>query len=109
MTPRKTVYIADKDMAVWRRAEELAGTSISALLAKLLRDYVASVEPLQPLEEVLEKLKSQIEKLERNEASPESRKKFRAMMKKAIDDARARPLIKGQASTEKPKPTRRKR
>jgi hypothetical protein len=48
MTSRKTIYISEKDMATWERAEELAGTSLSALLAELLRDYVTAMEGRQP-------------------------------------------------------------
>ena len=46
MTPRKTIYISEKDAKTWERAEELAGTttSLSALLAQLLHDYVTTME-----------------------------------------------------------------
>ncbi len=55
MTPRKTIYISEKDEPIWKRAEELAGTSLSALLARLLRDYVAATEQRQPVKEELER------------------------------------------------------
>jgi hypothetical protein len=71
MTPRKTIYISEKDEPTWKRAEELAGTSLSALLAQLLRDYVAGMERAQP------RLKELTERLERQGLSPADLRKLR--------------------------------
>ena len=36
----KTIYIADEDLAVFQKAQEIAGESISKVIAKALRQYV---------------------------------------------------------------------
>jgi len=38
--PNKTIYIADEDMAVFQKAQEIAGKSISKVIAEALREYV---------------------------------------------------------------------
>jgi len=44
MAPKKTIYVKEADEPTWKRAEELAGESISSVLAGLLRDYVERME-----------------------------------------------------------------
>ncbi len=45
---RKNIYVRDDDLAVWERAEQLAGNeSISALISRLLRNYVAQRETVE--------------------------------------------------------------
>jgi hypothetical protein len=39
-TNRKNIYVRDADLEVWDRAEQLASEPISALLTRLLRNYV---------------------------------------------------------------------
>mgnify|MGYP000890511105 CR=1 FL=1 len=41
---QKTIYVADKDLALFDRAEELGGESLSAVIADALRRYVATKE-----------------------------------------------------------------
>jgi hypothetical protein len=43
-TNRKNVYIRDSDLEVWNRAEQLASEPISALLTRLLGNYVQQRE-----------------------------------------------------------------
>ena len=38
--PNKTIYVRDGDRALWERAEQLAGSSLSRLLADALRAYI---------------------------------------------------------------------
>lgn len=38
--PNKTIYIADEDMAVFQKAQEIAGKSISKVIAEALREFV---------------------------------------------------------------------
>jgi EXLDI family protein len=42
--PNKTIYVADEDMPVFQRAQELAGGSLSATITKALRRYVEAEE-----------------------------------------------------------------
>jgi hypothetical protein len=42
--PRKTIYIREGDKELWEKAEELAGDSLSGLLAAALREYIAQRE-----------------------------------------------------------------
>lgn len=41
---QKTIYVADKDLALYERAEELGGESLSSVIVKALRGYVAAKE-----------------------------------------------------------------
>ncbi|GAB3889393.1 hypothetical protein GCM10029964_058900 [Kibdelosporangium lantanae] len=38
--PNKTIYVSDEDMPVFRRAQELAGSNLSAAITAALRRYV---------------------------------------------------------------------
>ena len=38
--PKKTIYVRESDLALWKEAEELAQESLSGLLADALREYV---------------------------------------------------------------------
>lgn len=42
--PQKTIYVADKDLALFDKAEELGGDSLSAVIADALRRYVDQKE-----------------------------------------------------------------
>lgn len=42
--PQKTIYVADKDLTLFDRAEELGGDSLSSVIADALRRYVAAKE-----------------------------------------------------------------
>jgi hypothetical protein len=42
--PKKTIYVRDADQELWERAEQLAGGSLSGLLADALRRYVDEEE-----------------------------------------------------------------
>lgn len=42
--PNKTIYVSDGDLPVYERAQELAGGSLSAAIAKALRRYIAIEE-----------------------------------------------------------------
>jgi EXLDI family protein len=44
--PNKTIYVADGDLPVFDRAQQLAGGSLSAAIAKALRRYVDAAEAL---------------------------------------------------------------
>jgi EXLDI family protein len=44
--PNKTIYVADGDLPVFDRAQQLAGGSLSAVIAKALRRYVDAAEAL---------------------------------------------------------------
>jgi hypothetical protein len=45
---RKNIYVRDADLAVWERAEQLAGAeSISALISRLLGNYVTHRETVE--------------------------------------------------------------
>lgn len=42
--PNKTIYVADNDLAVFDRAQELAGENLSATIAQALRRYIETEE-----------------------------------------------------------------
>lgn len=42
--PNKTIYVADRDMPLYSRAQELAGGNLSQAIAKALRKYVEAEE-----------------------------------------------------------------
>ncbi len=42
--PNKTIYVRERDVGLWERAEELAGGNVSALLAEALRRFVEEEE-----------------------------------------------------------------
>lgn len=42
--PQKTIYVADENLALFARAEELGGESLSAVIADALRRYVDQKE-----------------------------------------------------------------
>jgi hypothetical protein len=44
VVPNKTIYVREADLEVWKKAEELAGGSVSALISKALRRYVEEEE-----------------------------------------------------------------
>jgi hypothetical protein len=46
MVPNKTIYVKDEDAEIWERAEKLAEDSVSALVARLLRQWVEDREAL---------------------------------------------------------------
>jgi EXLDI family protein len=45
--PNKTIYVADSDLRLYQRAQELAGGNLSAAIAKALRRYVDAQEGLE--------------------------------------------------------------
>lgn len=42
--PNKTIYVSDKDLALYERAQELAGGNLSRAISKALRKYVEAEE-----------------------------------------------------------------
>lgn len=42
--PQKTIYIKDENLALYEKAEKIAGTNISNVIADLLRDYIKNAE-----------------------------------------------------------------
>jgi EXLDI family protein len=44
MMPNKTIYVADADLPVFERAQELAGDNLSSTIAKALRVYIEARE-----------------------------------------------------------------
>jgi EXLDI family protein len=42
--PNKTIYIADQDLDLFERAQQRAGTSLSAIIVEALRRYLAQEE-----------------------------------------------------------------
>ena len=42
--PNKTIYVSDDDLPLYQRAQELAGGSLSAALARALRRFVEMEE-----------------------------------------------------------------
>ena len=44
MMPNKTIYVADADLPIFERAQELAGENLSATIAAALRRFVAAEE-----------------------------------------------------------------
>ena len=44
--PNKTIYIAEDDMAIFQKAQEVAGESISKVIVQALQQYVALKEAL---------------------------------------------------------------
>src|SRR5260370_14654432 len=44
MMPNKTIYVADADLSVFERAQELAGDNLSSTIAKALRLYIEARE-----------------------------------------------------------------
>lgn len=44
MMPNKTIYVADADLPVFDRAQELAGENLSATIAQALRRYIETEE-----------------------------------------------------------------
>jgi len=59
MTPARTVYVKREDEVVWERAQQLAGRSLSSLIAELLARYVAQLHDLEP------KVKKIVKRLEK--------------------------------------------
>jgi len=45
--PNKMLYVADDDVALYERAQELSGLSLSATVVRALRDYVTRTEASQ--------------------------------------------------------------
>lgn len=45
--PNKTIYVADGDLTLYQRAQELAGGNLSAAIAKALRRFVDAEEGLR--------------------------------------------------------------
>ena len=45
MMPNKTIYVADADLALFEKAQELAGGNLSSAITNALRRYVESEEP----------------------------------------------------------------
>lgn len=45
MMPNKTIYVADADMALFEKAQALAGGNLSAAISTALRRYIAEKEP----------------------------------------------------------------
>ena len=48
MTPARTVYVKREDEVIWKRAQELAGSSLSSLISSLLEEYVVRLRLLEP-------------------------------------------------------------
>jgi EXLDI family protein len=44
--PNKTIYVADSDLSLFQRAQELAGGSLSAAISKALRRWVDTADAL---------------------------------------------------------------
>jgi hypothetical protein len=44
MMPNKTIYVADADMPIFERAQQLAGSNLSATIAQALRRFIAVEE-----------------------------------------------------------------
>ena len=44
MMPNRTIYVADTDLPVFEKAQELAGDNLSATIAQALRRFVESEE-----------------------------------------------------------------
>lgn len=44
MMPNRTIYVADADVPIFERAQELAGENLSATIAAALRRFVAAAE-----------------------------------------------------------------
>lgn len=44
MAPTKNVYVKEEDLEMWQRAEKLAPDSVSALVSRLLREWVENRE-----------------------------------------------------------------
>lgn len=42
--PQKTIYVKEENLPLYEKAEKIAGTNISNILAELLRDYVRESE-----------------------------------------------------------------
>ncbi|WP_100448972.1 EXLDI protein [Glycomyces xiaoerkulensis] len=55
--PNKTIYVSDKDLPVYRRAQELAGGNLSKAISKALRRFVEAEEGrLEGYEEITVKV-----------------------------------------------------
>jgi hypothetical protein len=50
MVPNKTIYVREADTELWERAEELAGGSVSGLIADALRRYVEEEEQKEQMD-----------------------------------------------------------
>lgn len=42
--PQKTIYVKDENVSLYEKAEKIAGTNISNVIADLLREYVKNSE-----------------------------------------------------------------
>ena len=48
--PNKTIYVADNDLPLFERAQELSGTNLSATLVEALKQYIANFAPAEEKE-----------------------------------------------------------
>ena len=69
--PTKMIYVREGDKELWEKAEQLAGDSLSGLLAEALRQYVDRKERERKMQEESEGAMSKQE-LEVNAVNPET-------------------------------------
>ncbi len=50
MVPNKTIYVREADAEMWKKAEELAGGSLSGLITEAVRRYVEEEERKEQVE-----------------------------------------------------------
>lgn len=76
MAPNKTLYVKDGDMAVWEEVDALVPGEVSALVAKLLRQWLADQKGKAEPEGPFSRLVVSVRKDARDDSSPVVRKAF---------------------------------